>query len=325
MKRYFKKLAGCVLSACVLLAGTTAALNPAYALTKNTVGERAEVYTTYDASQDLKIIFQKAYSAYCLTASYSGRATYADVTINVVRPLIFLDEEHVVYDTPVANMNITLPLSNGTYSWMLPIQSIPIESGDIIKVSASYYNMANNEKQYVDAANGTLSLCGGENLKSSVDQDFYINGYSDGTADTADVRVMIKRPLGQNYSTVSSTYAKIPLNNHIGTIKLDRSALNYSDGDVVMLDYTLTKNGQKVTDSNTSVTFSNKPGRQKGDLNADGFLSELDADILIGFLACDDLDEADENEEISLRTADLNGDGKITVKDLSILKSMAIQ
>ncbi|HAG13441.1 MAG TPA: hypothetical protein DCG49_06220 [Ruminococcus sp.] len=321
-QRKLKMIAGTSAMA-LLAAGTCISADVASAQTTASFTERAEGFTNFETGSETVIVFQKQYDAYQVAATCSTRAAFAEVTIETKRPFTFLETGKVLYDQPASTMTISLPLTNGAGSWVLPANQMRIAEGVVVCVTAKYYTSVNGTKVYDESASGSVSLCGCESLQDPAAYDaFYVSGICTEAVDYADVTLKVNRLANQKYKTVNTASTRLDFSGGSMTSMLDSSKLNFAAGDVIVLDYTFYRGGQKLTAGNASVALSNTPGRRRGDLDGDGVLTKNDSVQLIDYLSGND--EIDSAAEISLRTADLNNDGRISSKDLNILKKMVM-
>lgn len=325
MKHIKNRIFAGITVACILFG--TAGLTTSAASSGS--AERCESVTDYDLSDETTVVFQKSYSAYNVTVHTLSGAQYAEVKMTVTQPFIYLENGVTLFDKPVMNTTMTLPLTDGSYSWTLPQETLKLKEGLVTHFTTTFYSMVDNKRVEKDPAGSSLTFCGCESLSApSSYQEFYLSGFSSVPADYADVTVNISRldSAGGYYNVVSSTKATIQLDASHGTMKLDPAQLRFNEGDVAVLDYTFFKKEagivSKVNTGSESVVFGIEPGTRPGDLNKDGKLSKADIVCMADFLSCNEEDRAMQNDGICLRTADLNHDGRISSKDLTILKNV---
>ena len=290
----------------------------------------AECCMDYDLNDDLTVIFQKMYAAYNITAFSAQKADYAEITMRVIRPFTFFQNGMVSLDSCVATTTITLPLLDNYYTYMFDQSSFKMKAGDVLRFSTTFYNKSGDQKVTVPATPGSyISFCGCDDFTASGSpQTLYLSGFSSAEAEYADITVNVNRKNNDFYSIVESTTSTVSLDKSHGCIKFDPSQLNFQSGDLVSLSYTFyNKSGNAVSDIKSgtqSALLSTKPGVAPGDINGDGTVSKTDIISMQNFLANAPENKPVTDAEICLRTADLNRDGRITCKDLTILKNIML-
>lgn len=329
MKQNKNRLLAGAAALCMLLAASALPAEAASSTSFNS-SECTESLTNYNHDDILTFVFQKKYDAYNISAHCSGNASYAEVTIQATRPFTYLAADRVLFDQEVYNSTITLPLVNGSRSWLISGDRIKSIAGDVLHVSVRFYNKVNDQIQYIETpAGSSVSFCGCNALDAPSAQELYLSGISTADADYVDVKMTVNRTSDLQSFTASGSYnIRIPLSKNYGCIKLSPDQLNYAAGNVVTLDYVFyDKNGNPVSDFSNeteSVVLSNTPGLHPGDLNGDGSLSKADIRCMQEFLSNNPDGSNAPTAGLCLRIADLNHDGRISSKDLTLLKKLVL-
>lgn len=328
MKHSKKRIFASATATCALFA---AVILPADASAAGTpVIEFSESVTDYDLQDDTTVSFQKDYPAFNITVKSSTKAEYAEVTMDAIRPFTFLGNGKTLFDQLVSHATIALPLVENYYSYTLTSQNLNLAAGDVAHFTVKLYSLVNGQKVYQDPAPGSyLSFSGCEILSAPSEyQDFYLSCFSSSEAAYADVTLTVNSLKDGYYLPAATSTEKVSLTKNHGCIKLTPAQLKFSSGDALTLSYTFyDKNGNVVSGPNAgteTALLSSKPGVPPGDINGDGSVTKKDIVCMQDFLSNTPENEPVQSTGLCLRTADLNCDGRISCKDLTILKNLLL-
>ena len=343
MGNTIKKAAALCLGTAAMLAGTviSAAPEPVCAADARTL--LSESYFCFSTEATMDITLDKQYDGYYFETGYDGTAKYALFEISATRPQFEFDSGYYESNFTFWSYSSMLVLYKGGGSTYIDLKDTTFQPGDKLSMKCRYYNQVQKdgkvEREFITSGNGTSVLTCFNKIKSTdftaLDMDVTCSAKADSAALTLMTAKITETQkddgsISRSYASVTKIPGTAKIKDGKGTAQINASLTQAAAGLFVSPFVKLNSGGKQIFEENGTVqvygSTLNPP--KLGDITGDGVIDEQDVRHLHSFVFCDRISFAPDPyhvTELSLRTADMNSDKKIDVRDLALLKRIVLK